>query len=88
LLHIPNNILNARPMRTYWNCITERSVGSLVWSSKSRKNPYTSFARRLCEIAQNSVIKVRYHLQDKLDLSNWHKEDTVGHAVLSCEFIV
>jgi hypothetical protein len=75
-------------MWTYWNYITERFVGSLVRSSKSRKNPYASFARRLREIAQNSVIKVRYHLQDELDLSNRREEDTVGHAVSSCEFIV
>ncbi|KAF7325517.1 hypothetical protein MKEN_00400800 [Mycena kentingensis (nom. inval.)] len=86
LLHIADNILNAGPMWTYWNYITERFVGYLVRSSKSRKNPYASFARRLREIAQNSAIKVRYHaggLREELDLSNRREEDTIGHSVAS-----
>ncbi|KAF7328012.1 hypothetical protein MKEN_00381900 [Mycena kentingensis (nom. inval.)] len=83
LLHIADNILNAGPMWTYWNYITERFVGYLVRSSKSRKNPYASFARRLREIAQNSAIKVRYRLREELDLSNRREEDTIGHSVAS-----
>ncbi|KAJ7318397.1 hypothetical protein DFH08DRAFT_971461 [Mycena albidolilacea] len=41
----------------------------LVRSSKSRQNPYAS-ARRLREIAQNSVIKMKYNLHRELDLSD------------------
>ncbi|KAJ7213827.1 hypothetical protein GGX14DRAFT_360313 [Mycena pura] len=69
LLHIPDDILNAGPMWTYWNYVTERYVGFLVRSSKSRRNPYASFARRLREIAQNTAIKIRFHLREELDLS-------------------
>jgi hypothetical protein len=45
-------------MWCYWNYVTERFVGFLVRSSKSRKTPDASFARRLREIAQNNLIKV------------------------------
>ncbi|KAF7334087.1 hypothetical protein MVEN_02314400 [Mycena venus] len=82
LLHIPDDILNAGPMWCYWNYITERFVGFLVRSSKSRKNPYASFARRLCDIAQNNVIKLRYHLHDDLDLSDRREEECQGQAVV------
>jgi hypothetical protein len=45
-------------------------VGYLVRSSKSRKNLYASFARRLRDVAQNNAIKIKYHLQEELDLSD------------------
>ncbi|KAJ7346051.1 hypothetical protein DFH08DRAFT_633341, partial [Mycena albidolilacea] len=54
------------PMWCYWNYVTERYVGFIVRSSKSRKNPYASFARRMREIAQNNAIKVKYQLHDEL----------------------
>ncbi|KAJ7226887.1 hypothetical protein GGX14DRAFT_555481 [Mycena pura] len=81
LLHLPDNILNAGPMWTYWNYITERYVGYLVRSSKSCKNPYASFARRLREIAQNSLIKVKYQLSEELNLSPRREEELTGHGV-------
>ncbi|KAF7297482.1 hypothetical protein MIND_00982000 [Mycena indigotica] len=81
LLHIPDDILNGGPMWTYWNYVTERYVGFIVRSSKSRRNPYASFARRLREIAQNSAIKVRYHLSRELDLSPKREEELKGHRV-------
>jgi hypothetical protein len=87
MLHIPDDILNAGPMWCYWNYITERYVGYLVRSSKSRRNPYASFARRLREIAQNSVIKFKYRLHSELDLSNKHEEESVGHTPHNCECI-
>ncbi|KAJ7191813.1 hypothetical protein GGX14DRAFT_380760 [Mycena pura] len=86
LLHIPDDILRCGPMPCYWNYITERFVGFLVRSSKSRKDPYASFARRLREIAQNSAIKVRFHLQEELDLSDVGDEDRKGRLVLGCEW--
>ncbi|KAJ7159368.1 hypothetical protein C8R43DRAFT_1234078 [Mycena crocata] len=82
LLHIPDDILNAGPMWCYWNYVTERFVGFLVRSSKSRKNPYASFARRLREIAQNNAIKVKYQLRDTLDLSDRSEEDIHGHRLV------
>nr|GAT58175.1 predicted protein [Mycena chlorophos] len=58
LLHIPDDILNGGPMWCYWNYVTECYVGFLVRSSKSRRNPYASFARRLHELTQNTAIKI------------------------------
>ncbi|KAJ7606210.1 hypothetical protein FB45DRAFT_1139881 [Roridomyces roridus] len=55
----------------------------LVRSSKSRKNPYASFARRLREIAQNNVIKLKYQLSDELDLSDRREEERRGHTIAS-----
>ncbi|KAJ7277739.1 hypothetical protein C8J57DRAFT_990574, partial [Mycena rebaudengoi] len=66
MLHIPDDILNGGPMWCYWNYVTERYVGFIVRSSKSHKNPYASFARRIRDIAQNTAIKVKYHLQQEL----------------------
>jgi hypothetical protein len=88
MLHIPDDILNAGPMWCYWNYVTERFVGYLVRSSKSRKNPYASFARRLREIAQNNLIKVKYQLHRELDLSDRWEEESRGHTVASCELFV
>ncbi|KAJ7187700.1 hypothetical protein GGX14DRAFT_383392 [Mycena pura] len=84
LLHIPDDILNGGPMWCYWNYITERYVGFLVRSSKSRKNPYASFARRIREISQNSIIKLTYRLRDELDLSDGREEDRSGHSLAHC----
>ncbi|KAJ7312327.1 hypothetical protein DFH08DRAFT_717812 [Mycena albidolilacea] len=83
MLHIPDDILNAGPMWCYWNYVTERFVGYLVRSSKSRKNPYASFARRLREIAQNNLIKVKYQLYRELDLSDRREEESRGHTIAS-----
>ncbi|KAJ7131013.1 hypothetical protein C8R44DRAFT_613173 [Mycena epipterygia] len=83
MLHIPDDILNAGPMWCYWNYVTERFVGYLVRSSKSRKNPYASFARRLREIAQNNLIKVKYQLHRELDLSDRREEESRGHTIPS-----
>ncbi|KAF7323554.1 hypothetical protein MKEN_00575700 [Mycena kentingensis (nom. inval.)] len=83
LLHIPDDIFEGGPMWTYWNYVTERYVGYLVRSSKSRKNPYASFARRLREIAQNSMIKVKYHLARELNLSPRREEEISGRQVPS-----
>ncbi|KAJ6554783.1 hypothetical protein B0H19DRAFT_948174 [Mycena capillaripes] len=83
MLHIPDDILNAGPMWCYWNYVTERFVGFLVRSSKSRKNPYASFARRLREIAQNNLIKIKYQLHRELDLSDHREEESCGHTVAS-----
>jgi hypothetical protein len=84
MLHIPDGILNTGPMWCYWNYVTERFVGFLVRSSKSRKNPYASFARRLREIAQNNLIKVKYQLHHELDLSDCHEEESRGHTIATC----
>ncbi|KAF7361101.1 hypothetical protein MSAN_01141700 [Mycena sanguinolenta] len=81
MIHIPDDILNTGPMWCYWNYATERFVGFLVRSSKSRKNPYASFARRLREIAQNNLIKVKYHLHRELDLSDRREEESRGHTI-------
>ncbi|KAJ6599690.1 hypothetical protein DFH09DRAFT_1021152 [Mycena vulgaris] len=81
LLHIPDDILNAGPMWCYWNYVTERFVGFLVRSSKSRRNPYASFARRLREIAQNNVIKLKYNLHRELDLSDRADDELKGHGL-------
>jgi hypothetical protein len=75
-------------MWCYWNYVTERYVGYLVRSSKSRKNPYASFARRLREIAQNNAIKVKYQLREELDLSSRREEDEHGHCLPECRFSV
>jgi hypothetical protein len=83
MLHIPDDILNAGPMWCYWNYVTERFVGLLVHSSKSRKNPYASFARCLRKIAQNYLIKVKYQLHHELDLSDRHEESR-GHTIATC----
>ncbi|KAF8125395.1 hypothetical protein K438DRAFT_1567371 [Mycena galopus ATCC 62051] len=85
MLHIPDDILNAGPMWCYWNYVTERYVGFIVRSSKSRKNPYASFCRRIRDIAQNAAIKVRYQLQHDLDLSDRRHELQQGRNFAECE---
>jgi hypothetical protein len=74
-------------MWCYWNYVTERYVGFIVRSSKSRKNPYASFARRIRDIAQNTAIKVKYHLQQELDLSDRRDELQRGRHFAECELL-
>ncbi|KAJ7218620.1 hypothetical protein GGX14DRAFT_356905 [Mycena pura] len=88
MLHIPDDIINAGPMWCYWNYVTERYVGSVARVSKSRKNPYASFARRLRDIAQNAAIKVRYGLQRELDLSDRASELQNGMEFDECELYI
>ncbi|KAJ7245754.1 hypothetical protein C8J57DRAFT_1082207 [Mycena rebaudengoi] len=87
MLHIPDDILNSGPMWCYWNYVTERYVGFIVRSSKSRKNPYASFARRIRDIAQNTAIKVKYHLQQELDLSDRRDELQRRRHFAECELL-
>jgi hypothetical protein len=86
LLHIPDDILNAGPMWCYWNYVTERFVGFLVRSSKSRRNPYASFARRLRDIAQNNVIRLKYNLHRELDLSDRADDELKRHGLTESDF--
>ncbi|KAK1229010.1 hypothetical protein PQX77_007937 [Marasmius sp. AFHP31] len=81
LLHLADEILRAGPVWCHWNFPTERFCGALVRSSKSRKNPYASFARRLLEVACLNQIKVIYDLKDELDLSDARDEAEFGHSV-------
>lgn len=69
LLHLPNYIIDSGPLWTVWSYPTERLCGFIVQLSKSKKNPYASFARRLREIAQLNQIKLLYSLHNELDLS-------------------
>jgi hypothetical protein len=73
-------------MWCYWNYVTERFVGFLVRSSKSRKNPYASFARHLREVALNNAIKIKYHLQEELDLSD--RRQARIHELPECTFSI
>ncbi|KIY62740.1 hypothetical protein CYLTODRAFT_316668, partial [Cylindrobasidium torrendii FP15055 ss-10] len=66
LLHIPDDILNAGPLWCYWNFPTERFCGFIVRSQVNRRYPYSSFARRLRDIAQLSQIKLIFHLHSEL----------------------
>ncbi|KAJ7196295.1 hypothetical protein GGX14DRAFT_376342 [Mycena pura] len=88
MLHIPDDIINAGPMWCYWNYVTERYMGSVTRVSKSRKNPYASFARRLRDIAQNAAIKARYGLQRELDLSDRASELQNGMKFDECELYI
>ncbi|TFK97580.1 hypothetical protein BDV98DRAFT_632105 [Pterulicium gracile] len=47
LLHLPDQIINSGPLWTVWSYPTERVCDFIVRSSKSKKNPYASFSRRL-----------------------------------------
>ncbi|TFK98718.1 hypothetical protein BDV98DRAFT_493359, partial [Pterulicium gracile] len=66
LLHIPDMILRLGPMWTYWNYPTKRFCGFMVRASKSQKNPYVSFVRRMQELLFNNQIKYKYRLHDFL----------------------
>jgi hypothetical protein len=56
-------------------------VGYLVRSSKS--HPYASFARCLRDVAQNNAIKIKYHLQEELDLSD--RRQATAHTLPECK---
>ncbi|KAL0574168.1 hypothetical protein V5O48_007788 [Marasmius crinis-equi] len=79
LLHIADDILNAGPAWCYWNFVTERFCGFLTCSSKTRKNSYASFARRLREVAQLNQIKHVFHLSKGLDLLLMGDDALTGH---------
>ncbi|KAL0563930.1 hypothetical protein V5O48_018126 [Marasmius crinis-equi] len=81
LLHLADNIVRAGPVWCHWNFPTERFCGALVRASKSRKNPYASFAWRLLEIARLSQIKLLFNLRDHPNLSDSRDAANTGLAL-------
>jgi hypothetical protein len=85
LLHIADDIRRAGPVWCYWAFAMERYCGLLANSSKSRRFPYVSLSRRICDIAQLNSIKVIYGLTKELDLSDGQSSVAKGQAYPQCE---
>ena len=68
LLHIADGIASAGPVWCYWEFAIsmERFCGAVGQHVKNRSNPYESLDRRMREIAQLQLIKLRYGLMDEL----------------------
>jgi len=68
LLHIADDIRRAGPVWCYWAFAMERYCGLLAASTKSRRKPFISLSRRICDIAQLNQIKIKYDFRDELNL--------------------
>ena len=68
LLHIADDIRQAGPVWCYWAFAMERYCGLLANSTKSRRDPFISLSRRIRDIEELKLIRLKYNLTDVLDL--------------------
>ena len=68
LLHIADGIDAAGPMWCYWPFAMERFCGAVTRGNKNRANPYASLDRRVRDVAQLQMVKVKFGLLETLSL--------------------
>jgi hypothetical protein len=68
LLHIADGIDAAGPVWCYWSFAMERFCGAITRGNKNRANPYTSLDRRVRDVAQLQMVKVKFGLLETLSL--------------------
>ena len=66
LLHIADGIESAGPVWCYWAFAMERFCGAVGRHVKNRRDPYASLDRRVRELAQLQITKLKYGLMDEL----------------------
>ncbi|CCO31180.1 hypothetical protein BN14_05215 [Rhizoctonia solani AG-1 IB] len=66
LLHIVDSIERLGPLPGYWAFPMERYCSFIGASVKSRRFPYANIARRVCDVAQLSMIRQIYNLNDMI----------------------
>lgn len=86
LLHIADSIEACGPVWCYWAYPMERFCGALLRTMKSRRFPFTSLDKRVCDLAQLSQIKTLFDLHEELDLSTCRKVEENGIRIAGCEF--
>ena len=68
LLHLADDIRRAGPVWCYWAFSMEQYCGLLANSRKSRRQPFISLSRRIRDIEELKLIRLKYNLTDVLDL--------------------
>jgi hypothetical protein len=68
LLHLANDMRRAGPVWCYWAFPMERYCGLLANSTKSRREPFISLSRRIRDIEELKLIRLKYNLKDILNL--------------------
>jgi hypothetical protein len=66
LLHVADGIKSAGPVWCYWAFAMERFCGAVGQHVKNRQNPYASLDRRVRDLAQLQMVKLKYGLMDEL----------------------
>ena len=62
--HIPDDIIDTGPIWSTWSWLMERYAGSLLPAVKSKKKPNAVLARRVKNLAQLSIIKLLYNINE------------------------
>lgn len=78
LLHVADDIEAMGPVWCYWAFPMERFCGALARCCMSRRFPYSSFNRRVLQVAQLSQIKLVYGLAEELELGERRKNIVKG----------
>ena len=68
LLHIADGIDAAGPVWCYWSFAMERFCGAITRGNKNRANPYASLDRRVRDVAQLQMVKIKFGLLETLSL--------------------
>ena len=67
-LHLADDMCHAGPVWCYWAFQMEQYCGLLANSTKSRCEPFISLSRRIRDIEELKLIRLKYSLKDVLNL--------------------
>jgi len=69
-IHIPNDTRNAGPLSRIWEFVTERIMGLIGRSIKSKRYPFSQLAKSMKKMEQLKLVAMKYELWDFLKLDN------------------
>jgi len=77
LIHIPNDTRNAGPLSRIWEFVTERVMGLIARSVKSKRFPFSQLARGAKKMEQIKMVAMKYQLEDELNLRRKRRDWSV-----------
>ncbi|KAG8830259.1 hypothetical protein FRC17_005140 [Serendipita sp. 399] len=76
LLHLANDTRNAGPLSRVWEFVTERIMGFIGRSVKSRRYPFSQISQTLKMMEQMKTVAIKFNRWDELKLErrrlNWN----------------
>jgi len=87
LLHIADGIEAMGPVWCYWAYPMERFCGSLLRAVKSRRFPFTSIDKRVCDLAQIVQLKHQFGLEETLQLDRRRTIEEKGQKLPLCQWL-
>ncbi|PVF91126.1 hypothetical protein CPB86DRAFT_720040 [Serendipita vermifera] len=74
LIHIAHDTRNAGPLSRLWEFVTERTMGTIARSVKSRRLPFSQLAETVKVREQMKTIAIRYNLPRELSIKRTRRD--------------